>query len=363
MKKILSVALALALLSSGVCYAADAGASEPGDAVSVSLDNMEQLWTDHSPEYAKINSDLKIAKKTFDKLTDANDAMVDAAMYDSTGILFYQAASLSSSRDQAKCAYDVAVAQYDQKIQNAVLAAKQAFLACWQDEWNLSSLQANLARQQARLERFAEGVSNGYLSRKSYDDLKAAVNDLQNSLSGLQTRKTADELTLKSKLGVDADARLAFSYTALSRETFAPIMELDQEEDLAAMLSDSITLKVLQITYDSMNYPSHTYANGAQIDGAKLNLETTRTDLKNGFILLYQDLMNQYADLQDSYRDLERENDKLERTRGQFEKGYVSSSALTDMELEYASVLATVKVRESALYGAYLSYLNRKAGY
>ncbi len=125
------------------------------------------------PEYLKIKSDLSIAKSSYNKLSDSADDMQQAVFYDSTGLLYAMYSSIASSVDQAKLAYDLATLQCNQKIQNAVLAAKQAFLTCRQDELNLKSLKASLEQKQAQLGRYADGVSKGYISQKTYDALKA----------------------------------------------------------------------------------------------------------------------------------------------------------------------------------------------
>ncbi len=360
MKKLISAVLAVALLSSGLCFAADTGTSS--GSVAVSLDTIAQLWTDHSPDYAKIKSDLAIAKSASDKLTDAADELTNVVMYDSTGMLYSQYASLCNSRDQAKCAYDVASVQYNQKIDNAVLAARQAFLTCWQDELNMEATKASISQKQTQLQNYADGLKKGYISQKTYDALECAVGDLQNALAGLETKKDADEITLKSKLGLNADASLEFTFPELNESVFSGLMKRDEDAGLASMLANSVNLKALQITCDSMSYPNHNYATKAQIAGAKLNLETARTNLQTSFSLLYRNLDRQYEDLQNSYRDLSVEKDKLDKLQGQYDRGFVSALALSNLKLEYSSMEASVKGKESALYSAYLAYLNTVAG-
>lgn len=360
MKKLISVLLASALLSSGACFAVDT--SSGTDAAALSLDNIGQVWTDNSPEYLKINSDLKIAKASYDKLSDASDALSVAALLDSTGLYMYQASSVASSLGQAELNYDIAAAQYDQKIQNGILAAKQAMLTCRQDELNLGTLRSSLEQKQNQLNRYAEGVSKGYISQKVYDTLQSAVYDLQNSLTGLETKRDADFLTLKTKLGLRPDAELTFTWPDLSGDAFQALEMLDPGADLASMLSNSINLKVLQITYDSYSVPSHTYVTGAQLSGVKLSLETSETTAEAGYKTLYQSLMTQYADLQSSRRDLLDEKDKLDKLQGQYDLGYVSRLALDSLTLEYSSMAASVEVKECALYSAYLAYLNTVAG-
>ncbi len=229
MKKLISALLAAALLSSGACFAADTSDSSKA---ALSLDSVGQVWTDHSPEYLKISSDLKIAKAAYDKLSDASDALSSAALYDTTGFYMYQASSAAGSLGQAELNYDIAAAQYDQKVANGILAAKQALLTCRQDELNLGALRSSLSQKQAQLGRYAEGVSRGYLSQKAYDTLQSAVYDLQNSLTGLETTRDADLTALKTKLGLSQDTALAFTWPALSGETFQALDALDPDADL-----------------------------------------------------------------------------------------------------------------------------------
>lgn len=363
MKRILSFALVTALLSSGACFAADTGGpSDGGGAVSVSIDAIEQIWTDHSPELLKIKSDLASAKKMSDQLSDAADNLSDAVLIDTTGLLDFQFASLESSLEQAKCAYDIAAVQYDRKIQNALLSAKQAFITCWQDELNLTVTQAALSQKQAQLDHYAVGLTRGFLSQKTYDDLQSTAYDLQNNLSGLKTKLDADEITLKSKLGLDLDAALHYTYPDLNADAIGKLMDIDPDADLAKLLSGSVNIKVLQITYDSMSFPSHTYANSSQIHGAYLDLQTAKANTEENFTILYNNLIGQYSDLKNSYRNLADQKDELDRMQEKYDMGYVSGLALSDLKLAYSSMEAAVALKESAVYGTYLSYVNMVAG-
>lgn len=360
MKKLIAAVLAAALMSTGLCFAADAELSQSNDPVLISLDTIEQIWRENSPELKKLDSTLAVSKRTYDRLKDSVDDLVDAALYDVT--MYMQYKSLQNSRDQAECAYEVAVVQREQSIQNDILAAKQDFLTCWQDELNLEALRDTLSRQQARLDSFSEGLSRGYLSQSSYDNLKDEADGLQNKLDGLQAKAEADEITLKAKLGLDTGSPTEYRYPELNGDSFASLVALDPEADQAEMLENSVSLKALQITYDSMKSPKHFYATTQQIADAKLNLSMARRNLETGYTLLSQSLTSQYEDLQNSYTSLDREKEKLDRLQSQYDRGLVSAQVLSSLNSEYISLKCSVQVKESSLYGIYLSYLNMVAG-
>ena len=358
MKRFLAAALLLTLLSTGVCYGVNltSTATAESNTVSVSLDTIQQLWMDHSLDYAKLQSDLAVSKKTYSEVSKSLDRADENGLDSLLN-------SLLNSRDQAKLAYDVASAQYDQKVQNGILSAKTAFLTCWQDQLNLDTARKTLAQKQDQLSRDTEALRRGYLSQNTYDTLKDAADELQNTVNSLSTKQDLDETALKTKLGLSLDDTIIYIFPDLSREVFADLMaKVDPSADFTALQANSVNLKVLLITADSLSVYIRSYANSAQVDNAKLNLKNAQDTLQASFTAQYQSLINQYTDLQNEYRKLSVEKDQLDKTQKQFDKGYVSTLALSNLNLEYSSMETGVKVKESALYSAYLSYLNMVAG-
>jgi len=127
LKRLIASVLVLAVVSSGLCFAADLTQDSTG-AIQVSMDTIEQIWNQYSPDLSKIKIDLSISRRAYkdmDTSLDRANERMDSSM------------TVLSGYDQAKLAYDVASIQYDQKIQNAVLGVKKAFLSFWQDQLNL----------------------------------------------------------------------------------------------------------------------------------------------------------------------------------------------------------------------------------
>lgn len=353
LKRLIVAFMLLSVFSSGLCYATGVNSSSDTSKVQVSLENIEQIWTDQSPDLSKIRNDLSISRKAYDDfdhaLDKANDRM-DASL------------SILNSRDQAKLSYDLASAQYNQKIQNSILATKQVFLSIWQDQLNTDYTAANLAQKKSQLLKNEDAFLKGYLSRKDYDDLKSTVDELQNSLSSLQIKLLNDETTLKMKLGISQNTKLEYIFPALNESQFKKLMTVDKEADLASLQKNSINLKVLNITYESLARYTRSYANGYQVDGAEQNLKTAQDNLPANFETLYQNLINQYHDLINDYRKLSLETEKLYKMQKQNEMGYVSSLSLSNLKLECYLMETGVKLKECTFYGTYLSYLNMVAG-
>lgn len=355
MKRILAFSLVLALLSSGFCFAATPTTTETSEPVSVSLDTIESLWTKQSPELAKLKSELAISRRSYHDLSDSMEKADENNNFAALN-------SLLSGRDQAKLAYDVATLQYDQKVKNAILSAKEAFLLCWQDQLNLASAKAKLAQKQDQLQRNAQGVQSGYLSQKSYDDLKNTVDDLNSNVTALKTKFETDETTLKTKLGLKLNANLVYTYPDLNETVFQSLMNINPETDLAAMQANSVNLKVLQVTQESLQRYIRSYTNGTQVEGALVNLETAKKNLPASYTAQYQRMISQYQDLQNEYRKLGIQKDKLDKTQKQFEKGFVSSLTLSNTKLDLSAQDTVVKLKECSLYDTYLVYTNMVSG-
>jgi len=362
MKKFISAVLIVALMSPGLSAAAETSTtSGSNDTVSVSLNTIEQIWTKSSPDLTKINNDLEVSKTTYDYLKYTNDIISSNVLIDSTGFLSYEKATIQNSLGQAKIAYDIANTQYNAKIQNAILSAKQTFIACWQDELNISVSQASLSQKQKQLLNYSDGLSKGYISQKNYADLKNSVDNLQNTVNSLNTKLIADEDTLKMKLGLDLNTNPKFTYPNLNEDVMGGLMTMDQAADLKTLLTNSVNIKVLEITYNDMNSYSVS-STSAQFIAAYQNIATARTNTETSFTISYNNLLNQYSDLKNSYQNLAEEKDTLDKTQQKYSRGFVSALALSNINLEYTSMEAALKVKESSVYSTFLSYMNMVAG-
>ena len=179
--------------------------------------------------------------------------------------------------------------------------------------------------------------------------------------NSLETKYANDVITLKTKLGIDSDAVPDYAYPALDEASFSALMSgIDHDADFEKLMQNSVNIKALQITYDSMS--SHNYATDSQAQGAKLSLDASKSNTGSGFELLFNSLTGQYSDLQNSYRSLAVEKDKLDKAQAQFDRGFISALALSNVQLEYLSAQTAVEVKESVLYGTYLTYCNMVAG-
>jgi outer membrane protein TolC len=355
MKKLFSMLLVLYLLGSGVCIAADTKAVQ--NPTVISMDNIGQIWMDKSQDLIKYKSELTLAEDTLDDLSDDVDKMTDAP-FGSIDMSTYN--SLWNNRDQADLSNQLAKERYQQNIQNAQLAAKKVFLACWQDEVNVNATKSSLVLKENQLKGYEVLLMQGYISQYQYNDMKTSVESLKENLENLKLQQVTDQVLLKSKLGLNIDSDVALTYPELSKEGIAKLMEIDYSADLVVYMKNSINLKVLQLTYESKeNKP---YASYAQGQDAKVDLELAKTSLPNNLKLAYNNLMVQYKDLKNSYTTLSHEKDNYNKSHSKYVLGVSSFMDSANAELSYVSVEAQVKGKEISLYNTYLAYLNMVAG-
>lgn len=325
--------------------------------LTLSLEGVEQQWLERSPDYVKINSDLALADETYTDLFDAAKLMGEHLNASN----FPDYNTLMNTRDRAKCAFDIAKVQYDSIVQNGIFSAKKAFLVCYQDDLNISIAKQNLEIKKAQLTNYAVALQNGYISQSLYDSLKSAVDGLQNSLTALSTKREADYNTLRLKLGIDLETNLVLKSPDFGKASFDAIITIDFESDLKFVKENSVAIKVLTITRDSM--ASGNYANHNQKLQADLNLKNAKTALEPNFTLTYQNLQNQYTELLTAYSNFDTQKDKYENIKKQFAQGYISSLALSNASLDFSNSQATLFGKEAAMYLSYFSYKNAALGY
>jgi hypothetical protein len=356
LKRFFTAILVLTMLLS-CASPASAETGSAGTALTISLETIEQQWLERSPEYTKINYDLALAEEIYTDLYDSCDLMGDHLS--AANFSTYQ--TLMNSRDKAKCALDIAKAQYDANVQNGILAAERAFLACWQDDLNVALAQQNLDIKNNQLLNNAVALQNGYISQETYDNLKSAVDGLQNSLSALSAKQASSRTALKLKLGIDFEREIVLSYPEFNKDFFEKLIVTDFESDLISVGENSVAIKSLQISYDSMT--KYSYANYNQKKEASLSLNNAKIALEPNFVLMHRNLLNQYNDLLTAFSGFELEKDKLAKFKKQYEQGYVSSLVLSNIKLEYASMEASLAGKKAALYLTWLSYKNTVSGY
>lgn len=361
MKRFIVILMTLCLLGSSICFAAGSEETSDDTAIAVSLDTIEQVWKDHSPEYLKINSDLDISKTTMDDLQDSYDDLNDYVFYDTTGLLWSQHSTLRDSLAKAKCAYATAQAQYQQKIEGKILTAKQALLTCRQDDLNVALVQEQLSEKQQELKNKAVSLQKNYISQSTYDDLAQTVSDLESTLDSLETQRQTDLLTLKADLGLDSDQAVQLTYPTFTEDELDGYMELNLETDLSEMLEASVDVQVKQITVDSMK--ANAYDTDEDMEGARLALDKAKTDAETNMRLKYQSLESLYSALKTSRSDRDQAKTDLDSEKKKLSSGYSSSYAVSQLQLSYDADASTVAGKELTFYSAYLSYLNMKAGY
>lgn len=355
MKKVLSFFLVFYIVSAGICFAADPKALETP--IVISMDKIEQIWTEKSQDLLKYQSQLNLAYSTYNNLVDRTDNMTDAPL-GSINMSIYN--SLWNSRDQAELSYKIAQVQYKQNVQNAKNAAKKALLTCWQDEINIKLTQSNLTMKEGQLRSYEVLLSQGYLSRYQYNNMKSSVNSLKDNLGSLKLQQETDQVLLKSKLGLKTDDVITLSYPELNQDIFAKLMKMDCSADLVACQKNSANLNILQITCDIYNKQSAPYA---QRQRATADLEVAQANLPDAFRMAYNSLMNQYIDLKSNYNKLEDEYDQCNKLNAQYRLGVCTFTDYSNAVLSYTSAETQTKNKEISLYSSYLTYLNMVAGY
>ena len=329
------ISLVLAVVMAVVCSFPAFAQEADQQKIVVSMSTIEGLLSDYSLEIRTVVNNLKLAK----------DSCED---YEGT-----------EQEEYYENQYDIAQEQYDNKVQQQVLSAKQQYITFCADSARLSEDQSELDSLNNKLALYKTELGKGYLSQKDYDDMADQAAQAKNTLTEQDDKVTREKKDIETTLNLPSGVSVKFQ--PLSDVDFSEIAQINYSTDAVVMYN-----KNSAITSEGMNYDyikDSGTATSWETDNARILLEQTAEDQKREFRQLYDTLMESYQTyLQDS-ASLKRQESDVQTQQQMLQLGYVSAQTVTDANLQLQTAKTSLASEAGSLYAAYLSYLHMKNGY
>lgn len=330
----LTVAAALAVSFAVPTFAAQESAQQK---IVVSMSTIEDIMSDYNLGIRTVVNNLKQAKDDYENYKDIG----------------------TEQEESSKNQYDIAQAQYDEKVQQQVLSAKQQYIAFCADNAQLAEDQSKLDSLRKKLSLYKTESEKGYIGQKGYDDMADQAVQAQNAFTAQDGKVTQGKKDLLTTLNLPSGVPVEIQ--PLSDPDFSEIAQIDYSQDEIVMYNKNAEIQSAGLNYD---YVKDSFTSTSwQIDNAKIQMEQTSEAQKSKFRQTYDTLMSSYRTyLQDS-ANLKREESDVQAQKQMQQLGYVSAQSVEDAQLQLQTARSALAAEAGSLYSDYLGYLHMKNGY
>lgn len=338
MKKFISLALVLMLAVSAGFSAFAAEQNQQIQKTAVSLSTIENIMETYNYDIKTITNNLHIARNSYNDVKDTDDA----------------------SEKSLKNQYKIAQTQYNEKVQQQVLSAKQQYLAYCEDASQLTADQTDYSNKQAKLSSYQQSLAKGYISQKDYDDYSQNVEKAKSTLQAQDAKVTRERAAIRTLLNIPSTETMDIQPVSETDMDFTDISKINYGQDVIDMLNNNAEIQAAGLSYD---YTDANESDNYQIDNSKISLEQTANTQKAEFKKLYDTLMDSYNTYIQGKENLSQAQSKSETEKQKLALGYTSQQKADAAALELQTLSVTLTSEKNTLYTNYLQYINIKNGY
>jgi outer membrane protein TolC len=338
MKKgiILILTLILTAGASAPAYAAET-AQSPGQkqTVEVTLDSIEDIMSTYNLDLQTYENSLKTAKYNYNKAEDGTE-------------------------DYYKNQYDIAKVQHDENVANAILSAKESYLAYCADYDQYTAAQTTANNAQNAYNTALASLSAGFVSQKDCDSLKDTYLTAQNTLSQLDQQIDRDRTSLRTLLNLPTTVNMSVKQLSVFDLDFSDIPKINYDADQIVMLGLDSKIKEANLSYkyqDDHGYDSH------ELDNAEIAVEQARESEKAAFKKLYDSLNSAYTVYRQDLDKVQRAQQTLDTEKKAFAAGYSSRQSVDGKTNDLNALQSTLAADRNTLYASHLNYTNMKKGF
>ena len=349
--------------------------------IKVSLDNIEDIMLEYSPDMKVADNNLELAEENYDDLVDKVEDLEDSVKNlnneidkapvlpdgtpsDSSQLkkelmdLKSTLKTLKESKNKAKYSLKVARIQYDQNVKKAVFSAQQQYVA-YLDTLAKKELKKNEVTSNKReIEANNMKYQKGFISKKVYESNLRDNTDIENSLEELVKTEETDLKNLYLLLGIPMKTQIIFNSDI--NIDLDKISRIKFQDDVDEMLDNNTAIKTRKLELDEAeDLDNSDYT----IDNAEIYLKQEKNKSKLEFEKQYNTLISSYNVIKTINSKLNEKQNDFGLTQIKYNYGFVSKKQTTDFEMELDKERTEFISGKNNLYVNYLRYLQMKEGY
>ncbi|GAA0079303.1 hypothetical protein UT300005_36820 [Clostridium sp. CTA-5] len=366
--------------------------------IEISLDNIEEIMLEYSPELKIIDNNLEKAreeyKDTIDDIDDTEDEIkkLQDEIYNSNKDLQTNKDSqtnneskenlnkkeddkreklgkiegleekLKSLKDSKKAKkYDLRIARtkYDKEVKQSVMKVQKQYIdyldTVAKKEVKLSEL--NTKNKQSEVSK--KKYEMGFISKKEYTSNTFDTTDLKNELSQLNTKQENDLKELLLSLGLSNKEELKFN-TDIKLD-LDKISKINFQDDLEEMLDNNVDMQVRKIESDKLDDLDD--VSDYEIDNNEIYLKQEKDKAKLEFEKQYNNLKVSCDLIKNADERLKRDQYDVVIMNTKYNYGFASKKQIEEFENGLNKKESDFVSQRNNLYINYLTYIQMKNGY
>lgn len=351
------------------------------DTIKISLDNIEEIMIEYSPNMKIADNNLKSAEENYENLADKvedlqdgvknlNDkidnapVLPDGTLNDSSELkkdlieLKATLKTIKDSKDKAKYSLKIARIQYDQNVKNAVFSAQQQYVAYLNTVSKKELKKNEVTSNKREIEVNNMKYEKGFISKKVYESNFRDNTDAENGLEDLTKAEEIDLKNLYLLLGVPMKTEIIFDSDI--NIDLEKISRIKFKDNLDEMLDNNSAIRTRELELDEAeDLDSSDYA----IDNAEIYLNQEKNKSKLEFEKQYNTLMSSYNSIKSSNNKLNEKQNDFGLMQTKYNYGFVSKKEIADFEMVLNKQRTEFISEKNNLYVNYLRYLQMKEGY
>ena len=369
-----------------ICIHTIGVAASTNNITNMSIDNIEDIMLEYSPNIKIIDNNLKAAEENYDTLIDdikdfeeKRDKLkkdYDEALKDeenqTENVNIYNSDlikkslreiedninTLKDTKNKTKSNLKIFRIQYDQSVKNLVFSAQQEYID-YLDTLSKKELKKDeVTFQQKKIDTNKMKYEMGFISKKEYNSNLIDNTDVDNSLEELNRKEEIALKNLHLLLGIPTNTEIIVNNDI--NADLDKISKLKFQDDLEMMLDNNSNIKIKDIELDK---EENSDDNDYLIDNAEIYLEQEKNNAKLEFEKQYNILMTSYNTIKNSNVKLNENQNDFNVMQAKYNYGFVSKNQTDDLERELNTKKSDFVSEKNSLYVNYLRYLQMKEGY
>ena len=354
--------------------------------IKVSLDNIEDIMIENSPDMKIANNNFKIAEENYDDLVDnvkdlekdkdklekhknkleedknkLEEDKLEKDIEETESLIKKTNNSLKDlkeTKNKAKYTLRISRIQYDQNVKKLVFSAQQEYID-YLDTLSKKELKKDeVTFQQKKIDTNKMKYEMRFISKKEYTSNLIDNTDVDNSLEELNRKEEIALKNLYLSLGIPANTEIIVNNDI--NADLDKISKLKFQDDLEMMLDNNSNIKIKDIELDK---EENSDDNDYLIDNAEIYLEQEKNNAKLEFEKQYNILMTSYNTIKNSNVKLNENQNNFNVMQAKYNYGFVSKNQTDDLERELNTKKSDFVSEKNSLYVNYLRYLQMKEGY
>lgn len=369
-----------------ICIHTIGVAASTNNITNMSIDNIEDIMLEYSPNIKIIDNNLKAAEENYDTLIDdikdfeeKRDKLkkdYDEALKDeenqTENVNIYNSDlikkslreiedninTLKDTKNKTKSNLKIFRIQYDQNVKKLVFSAQQEYID-YLDTLSKKELKKDeVTFQQKKIDTNKMKYEMGFISKKEYTSNLIDNTDVDNSLEELNRKEEIALKNLHLLLGIPTNTEIIVNNDI--NADLDKISKLKFQDDLEMMLDNNSNIKIKDIELDK---EENSDDNDYLIDNAEIYLEQEKNNAKLEFEKQYNILMTSYNTIKNSNVKLNENQNDFNVMQAKYNYGFVSKNQTDDLERELNTKKSDFVSEKNSLYVNYLRYLQMKEGY